>query len=84
MVGAVAYHHSLFGDINERRDGVISTRHTGTGLSLTIGGLTERLENGVRTESFVVKGGWLMKLISQGNTAFSADFSKGKDMLLLF
>lgn len=80
VVGALTYHRKPFLDINERWDAIISARHTATGLNLTVGGLSERLENGFRTKSFAIKGGWLTNLISQGQTAFSADFSTGKDI----
>jgi len=77
----VTYQHKPFRDIDHRVDLAFSIRHIYTGFSLT-SGITYGITNTDRTAmGYVIKGGWLKKIISLGTTAFSIDYSLGNDIL---
>lgn len=82
LLGAVAYQHEPFGNVDRRYDGALSARHDGTGLNLTVGMAEERLAGGRDARSYAVRGGWLADLNSLGKTAFAVDYYRQNDLRL--
>jgi len=77
-----AYLHKPFRDIEHRGDLVFSVRNNSTGISLTAGISLAKTLNGRKPNAYILKVGWLKNLNSLGYTAFSIDYSQGKEVLL--
>ena len=61
-------------------DGSFSVLHEGTGLNLTASaGLLDRDDEGDPT-NFYVKGGWLTRLFSVGQTGFAVDYTRSVNL----
>ena len=61
-------------------DGSFSVLHEGTGLNLTMSaGLLDRDDEGDPT-NFYVKGGWLTRLFSVGQTGFGVDYTRSLNL----
>ena len=56
-----------------------SILHEGSGLNFTLAA-GERDQNGTNPTFYYVKGGWLTKLTSVGDTAFSIDYQRSSDV----
>lgn len=57
-------------------------RHERTGLNGTFGYSRQQTQSGRNSNSFIIKGGWLARLVSIGTTAFSADFTRNADTVV--
>ena len=79
---AATYQHKPFRDIDDRIDLGISARHNDTGISLTAGFTRGSATDGRDAKGYVFKGGWLTNLNSLGYTAFSIDYTSGRDVIL--
>jgi hypothetical protein len=63
-----------------RYDGSFSILHEGTGLNLTMSaGLLDRDDEGDPT-NFYVKGGWLTRFFSVGQTGFGVDYTRSLNL----
>ena len=61
-------------------DGSFSVLHEGTGLNLTMSaGLLDRDDEGDPT-NFYIKGGWLTRLFSVGQTGFGVDYTRSLNL----
>ena len=61
-------------------DGSFSVLHEGTGLNLTMSaGLLDRDDEGDPTNLYI-KGGWLTRLFSVGQTAFGVDYARSLNL----
>jgi len=67
-------------DTNLQYDGSFSVLHEGTGLNLTMSaGLLDRDDEGDPT-NFYVKGGWLTRFFSVGQTGFGVDYTRSLNL----
>lgn len=80
---ALTYLHKPFQGLDDRIELGVSARHNDTGLSLTIGGGYGNRTDGETASGYVGKIGWLTKMNSLGNTAFSLDYARNEDVHLL-
>jgi cell division protein FtsB len=67
-------------DTDLQYDGSFSVLHEGTGLNLTMSvGLLDRDDEGDPT-NFYVKGGWLTRFFSVGQTGFGVDYTRSLNL----
>ena len=79
---AATYQQKPFQDIEDRYEISFSARHNETGLNLTTGLVRGEAADRRDLSGYIIKAGWLTNLNSLGSTAFSADFSFGRDVRL--
>ena len=79
--GASAYQRNTFGGLLDWRvDGVLSTLHRPSGLSLTGGAFQGKAESDNRhLHGFGIKAGWRKKFFDFGETALSIDYVQNDD-----
>ena len=80
IAGGTSYANKPFEGVDWRWDVGLSARHEPTGINATVGYLLERMERGTDATSWIVKLGWLADLVTIGQTAFAADYSRITDL----
>jgi hypothetical protein len=73
--GALAFANPNLENSNQQYDGSFSILHEKTGLNLTLSAGLKALDSQDNATNFYVKGGWLTRFFSVGQTAFSLDYT---------
>lgn len=74
--GAFGYANPNQDDSDYQFSGSFSTLHEKTGLNLTLSAGLKDSDNGDDPTNFYIKGGWLTRFFSVGDTAFSIDYDE--------
>lgn len=80
VVGGASYQKEPYAGFERRADAGVSVLQNKTGLNLTAAVSREELTNGRDVDTYIVKAGWLAELVGIGQTAFSVDYYKNRDL----
>lgn len=80
VVSAVAAAQPNDDHIDYQVNGSVSALHLDTGLNLTASAGMKQADRGGNPNNIFVKAGWLANLLKFGKTAFSADYTRSKNL----